>query len=836
MMIIFIFSIALNLRIEDYYSIDSIKSFDRMYLLSGKSINIVLPKGESIDNVRFDYTLDTIKGIKIESGVIKATDNHIVGKGLHAEEFVPFSLIREGLLRGFSIATFKYLPFFYIEKDSTLVYVSHLHVDIETKHNRHFANETKRFKYGYLKDYVKSIVINKKDVDRFYSFKYNYIYEEKNLLIIAPGSFKKMLGFYKDYKESMGFKVEIISMDSIYDNYEGKDKPAKIRYFLYRNVESINYVLLIGSLDSIPMRLCVPFNNELYSPYNNANISPIPTDLYYAELSFPDEVSWDSDGDGRYGEAGGFSQVSGDDKMDFFPEISVGRVPFNDSITVRSFLERLIAFEQNTDDGYKKRAELVGLIGNFKNENYLPKTDGASLMERIINTRIVSRTSATTLYEKEGLDASLYNCTVPVNHDNIIFQWQKKGLFNIWGHGNSKKTYRKIWKKDNGDGKPQYEEIAYKYALVSNDDTSIDSQFPAFAFLCSCLSGDIEEEDNLTFKLLKSSAAGIVSATRYSWYVPAWANEKQGGDASLDYFFLKFLLKDTTVSHGRAGKSLNLARSTVYQYDNDIYSVCNLYAFNLFSDPSMIYYGERNPDTVRELIFDEGALGKNIFLDYNIRYAVQFTPPKYPFRINSISFYISDTITLYPDNFYYYISYEWNGKPYFPVYSGLGKVSKVGGWNTYVPDTTIIVKKGDFFVAIQRVGTPRKLFLGADTAVPAHKRSWQYKNNYWQKISEDIDYMIRVTGFAGEYKSIEEDANFLSKVNIEHGRINFVLKHYLTLDIALYSVCGRKVFSLHRTYSKGPHTVKLSSLKSGVYFLLLKSDDFLYTEKFIYFQ
>ena len=152
-----------------------------------------------------------------------------------------------------------------------------------------------------------------------------------------------------NWKESLDFNVRLISInDNEISSQPGIDLAEQIRNFLreYYFEWGINYVLFVGNYEKIPMRYCYPDrNNHEFDPFDLTS-GEVPTDYYYADLSSSDAESWDSDGDGFYGEFR-------DDDPDFQAEVSVGRIPTNDADRVAYTLGKTIAFEQDTGNWKK---------------------------------------------------------------------------------------------------------------------------------------------------------------------------------------------------------------------------------------------------------------------------------------------------------------------------------------------------------------------------------------------------------------------------------------------------------------------------------------------------
>jgi len=379
------------------------------------------------------------------------------------------------------------------------------------------------------------------------------------------------------WKQSLGYTVDIVTTSWISGTYTGADLQEQIRNFLIANyIEwGIEYVLIVGDIADIPMRLCFPNPafHQLYSIY-----CP-PTDYYYAELT----SDWDSDGDGFPGEYG-------EDDIDFIPEVIVGRLPFSDPSTVTAVCNKLVAFEGDAGS-WKDNALLLGAMSNYYNEDYvgLPRTDGAELMEEMV-TDMLTGWSYTRMYEEAGLDPSTFTGDLPLTHANVVDTWSSTdfGIVNWGAHGSVDAAWRKWWDYDDGDDVPEALEINWDVFFENSNTASLNDEHPSIVFSCACDNG-WPEVDNLARNLLEHGSAGIVAATRLTWFNEGWTNESSGGNASVDYFFFHYLINENE----KLGDALFSAK--VYYLNNLYWSFAdpiwtpqeNMLSFNLFGDPAM---------------------------------------------------------------------------------------------------------------------------------------------------------------------------------------------------------------------------------------------------------
>ena len=396
------------------------------------------------------------------------------------------------------------------------------------------------------------------------------------------------------HKQALGHHVLVIT-ENDFGSLRGQSpnhKAEKIRKWLQDNYFSmgIEYVLLIGDPrpyesgqeGDIPMKMCWP-------TYNESEDRDCPTDYFYADLT----GNWDLDGDGYYGE---YPDDMGAGGVDFSPEVYVGRIPVYDSdySTLDDILQKIIDYETTGDPNWRKRAILPLAITNFENEDNdgFLRTDSAELGQDMITGYLNSEGfTSYTLYEKDGLNPSIYPCNIPLNEDNLINEWQNGYGIACWsGHGNESDVYRKIWSWDDGDGIPESSELSSSLAFFNiYDCLSLNNARPSFIFQAACLNGYPENSDNLAYALLKNGAIGTSSATRVSWYMEGWDGPylSCADDNSIAYYFFKRLIVDKDP----AGKALFLTHASMGDDWGDA-SWQNKMDYVLYGDPATSIYGQ----------------------------------------------------------------------------------------------------------------------------------------------------------------------------------------------------------------------------------------------------
>jgi hypothetical protein len=303
-----------------------------------------------------------------------------------------------------------------------------------------------------------------------------------------------------NWETSKGRSVKVVTTSWIDSSYVGYDLAEKIRNFLREKYPSgewgIEDVLLVGDYDDPPMR----------RTWQDVGYGKPETDYYYAELSLPDNQSWDINGNHQYGEDS--------DPVDFYVEVNVGRIPWGTVGTVLNICEKSVAYEQNNDPTFKRN---ILLLGGF----FWDDTDNAILMETKADQPWMSDWSMTRMYEQGH---SSYSSDFDLRYSNVKSIWSSgKFAFVNWaGHGSPYSSH--IW-------------FATKEAFVSTSTcTYLNDDYPSIVFADACSNSDTDY-NNIGRAMLKQGAVGFLGATKVAYGRGAWNDPYDGSSQSLDYFF-----------------------------------------------------------------------------------------------------------------------------------------------------------------------------------------------------------------------------------------------------------------------------------------------------------
>jgi hypothetical protein len=353
--------------------------------------------------------------------------------------------------------------------------------------------------------------------------------EDYDFVIITLDALTSSVTPLVSWEMAKGRTVNVVTTSWINSNYTGYDLAERMRNFLRDKYPSgewgIEDVLLIGHYDDVPMR-----RTEQDLGYGKPE-----TDFYYAELSLPDDQSWDADQDHRWGE--------NSDPIDFYNEVNVGRIPWSSTSTVQHICEKSVAYEQNNIPTFKKNILLLGAF--FWDNDPNPRTDNAVLMEAKVDQTWMSDWTMTRMYEQ---GYSTYPMDYDLTYTNVRNIWSagQYAFVNWAGHGSETGCYR-----------------YHPSTVFVNTGTCpyLNDDYPAIVFADACSNSDTDAL-NLGQAMLQQGAVGFVGATKVALGCPGWDAPYDGSSQSLDYFFTVAV----TSGDETQGQALQSALREMYTY------------------------------------------------------------------------------------------------------------------------------------------------------------------------------------------------------------------------------------------------------------------------------
>jgi hypothetical protein len=182
---------------------------------------------------------------------------------------------------------------------------------------------------------------------------------EADMLIITDESFVSNLQPLVDHKNSIGINTIVETVQDIYQAYEGRDEPEDIKLRIKDAVEElgIKYVLIAGGRKGQTLDWYVPSRRT----WNDDNWeSGYESDLYFADIYKLDGEDivfedWDSNGNGVFAEFKGIRR----DTMDFYPDVTIGRLPIRSTKDADTAVNKIIEYENNADDSWFKTGVVI---------------------------------------------------------------------------------------------------------------------------------------------------------------------------------------------------------------------------------------------------------------------------------------------------------------------------------------------------------------------------------------------------------------------------------------------------------------------------------------------
>ncbi len=365
------------------------------------------------------------------------------------------------------------------------------------------------------------------------------------------------------WKTKKGVYAKIVTVEDICANFSGdhtRDDASKIRNFIYEARESgALYILLGGQCDFEHGEEIVP-RRDAFAPCGSDDYpdeDTIPCDLYYSDLT----RNWDMDFDGVYGEKG----IYGDDAVDIYSDIFVGRAPVKNTRQVENFISKVITYEKNPNPDYIKKIYLP--------QGFLFEDNPGEQINDTIAEIIEPYGWQISKQYQTGAGAAGIDETVVSDSMNSGFNLQH------WvGHG---MWYGVFY----GDGRP-----GHWHAYYDSDDppnNTNDSTKASIISSITCLAGAVDYEDNsendydcLAERIVnvnKHAGVAAIMNTRYGWTENPTRKIRLSDRLCVNFHKKLF---ETPAYH--LGEVVSAAKNAMANGDRKV-----LYAWTLFGDPEM---------------------------------------------------------------------------------------------------------------------------------------------------------------------------------------------------------------------------------------------------------
>lgn len=418
-------------------------------------------------------------------------------------------------LSGHAIAMTTFTPIEYIPSTGEVTIYKKAKVTIQTEvsSNSQKALKNLRSDENTLRR-VKNLIDNKNDLGLYPKKAKDNDYE---LALITKEEFTENFTPLVSHYQYMGIKSEIITVESIYQNYTGVDNPEKIRNFIidaYQN-HGLVYAVLAGDVEVVPYR---GFFCEVQSSSVMTD-DGIPSDLYFSGI----DGNWNTDGDNLWGEIG---------EDDLLPEVSIGRLSVSNVSDIETFVNKI-----NLYTGAPVLGELDKpfLVGEHLYDN--PTTWGADYLELLVGTANVNGYETTGIPETDNYE-ELYDRDYGTWGTSTLFSKINEGKSFIHHSGHSNYNYAmRLYNSDiTNSNFSQVNGIDHNYTLVYSH---------------GCICGAFDNDDCIAERMVNidNFAVSVVMNSRYGWF-----NEGQteGPSFHIHREFMDALYGDKTYMLGTA--------------------------------------------------------------------------------------------------------------------------------------------------------------------------------------------------------------------------------------------------------------------------------------------
>ncbi len=304
-----------------------------------QTVSLLLPEGEEAKNITFKglnkvelpgtynlYPMQASKPLSDRSPSVFMKDETIYSSA-NTFPAVPYGKLITEYMKGHAIAFSTFTPFEYNPKEGKLFYYQNVEITIETTANKNIR-EVRSVRYAPT---LKNLIDNPEMINR-YTTEANRLSDNPDILIITDEQFVNSFDEYKINYLNKGYNSQTISVQSIENEFEGRDTQEKIRNCIIEHYElgSLEYVVLAGDVEFVPYRgfFCEVQSSSVYAS------NDIPADIYYSSL----DGTWNDDDDDKWGEP---------DEDDLLPDVSVARMTFSTEEELQAMLHKSLSYQNN---------------------------------------------------------------------------------------------------------------------------------------------------------------------------------------------------------------------------------------------------------------------------------------------------------------------------------------------------------------------------------------------------------------------------------------------------------------------------------------------------------
>jgi hypothetical protein len=479
----------------------------------------------------------------------------------------------QGSMSGNWLATVELSPVCYTPADSRISVRTQIRFELELEPGGGGVPVLVRSQVSerLVQDAVRSVVLNPLDVSETVA---------QGPLLLEPGYTEYLIitatplmdRFQEiaDWKTQKGVPAEVVGIEWVYANYDGRDNAERVRNCVidYYENRGLVWVLLAGDVNVVPYRGC-------YGRVGGTIDNSMPCDLYYSDL----DGDFNADGDNIWGELS--------DDVDMYPDVYVGRVPVASVYECSLAVRKMMVYEgvhEQTPLPCDYQLKMLFLA------EWLDGSTDAGLGKNIIdNMYVPSRYDPVSkLYE------SLGNLSKQIAVDSMNTGF---AVVNHSGHS----SYGAMSVGPNSLNR------ADMYNLTN------DSRFTV-CYSIGCIAGGFENNDCIGEKFVLAPSGGgyFVGNSRYGWYSPG--NPGGGTSERYDQMFFSCLYDGANAKLGMA-QAVAKTYYIAWSYNYNSYRWCQ-FCLNLLGEPEG-YVWTDIPDTL-EPVYEPIIGTKNGVFDVTV--------------------------------------------------------------------------------------------------------------------------------------------------------------------------------------------------------------------------
>ena len=323
-----------------------------------KPVKILLPPGQTVKNIQ-------IEPVTIKTWIDTKLQNILTGSLTHrfdttkktiennnetydSTKYYPsqnWEKIGIQYKNGFPILHLNLHPVQILKKQNKIKYISQIKVTIETTPTTESEIKPKmQLQNEIIKDIdnpeiIKTYQNQQTSFENDITQQYDYIIITSENLTYPSDKYEYSFNDLIDYREIHGLSCMMKTVESIIDEYQGRDTQEKIRNFIKHAYNNWNteWILLGGDIEIIPARYLHDIDGQ------EKDEKKMASDFYYQCL----DGSYNYDNDSKWGEE--YDGIDGD-RIDLLAEVYVGRAPVDDEQDVSAFVEKTLSYEQSVMD------------------------------------------------------------------------------------------------------------------------------------------------------------------------------------------------------------------------------------------------------------------------------------------------------------------------------------------------------------------------------------------------------------------------------------------------------------------------------------------------------